>query len=1134
MSAWSVWNELAVAAIVVRWTVLLALTWSGHQALAGRNPRWRVALWRAAMVGVAGVGVLSLAPPVLTVPVVPAAGAVVVPPDVSPATPRLRDPGPGRSVPISRRHDSGVSAAAVPVSAGRPAAQAWRIAPALLGLWAVGVVVLSARLALAGFGLGRIIGRSDEAPSRVVGQCRDVAEAIGAPAVRVACSAELATPCLAGLRRPVLLLPARALADGDLKAVLAHELAHARGHDLAWNLVAHCATIALWFHPLAWRLRAAHAAACDAVCDAVAADFLGDVPTYARTLARLALVALAPPPAPGLAMARSCDLRRRVDALNRKVFRSPLPRRLALPAVLGGVVLLILIGGLAVTDAGPPATAKPSAQAPTAGASDGSSAVPAADGRLEIQAVAAATGKPLDGATVVWELRVNDGRYHKTTSSTGGDGRATLEWPRGATVNGLQVTARRAGFVPYLIRWDDNAHPLRLPAVKVLRFVPGITIGGVVNDEAGKPVAGAKITVNAPPTESEVSYYRLALAETTTDSRGRWRVDDAPADLLGVNVLVQAPRFLRGGGPPSRELGAVTVLKRGFMVKGRVLDTQGKPVAGAKVSGGDNWNSEPTPTRTDARGEFVLENCPPGASVVTVRTEGFAPDLREVHPEDQPALEFRLGPGHTLRGKIVDGQGKPVAGATVAADTWRAHRSLAFRVNTGQDGRFEWRGAPGDVVLYDVFKTGYMSRRRVALTPTDAEQVVTLDPELVITGRVTDAATGRPVPTFRLVRGLVFSNNPRVSWMVQDEAEFTGGRYTIKHVEPYAGYAVRVEATGYKPADSRVFTPGEAAQSFDFVLTRAGAADLLTGVVLRPDGQPAAGAEVALATRDHPLVFEMEQVRFSRSNGMSFAKTGPDGRFMFDAPDGPYLLAAMSDDGYAESRAKSGTLALQAWGKVKGLAFIGRQRAANQTINIGRRGYQPDLHGVNAFYGLNTRTDAQGRFLFDRVIPGASEVARVVVTDFGNGSQQHMGCWQEPVDVAPGQTVLVHIGVRGRPVVGRVVLPAAPGGHVDWRQNRPATIEKARVRNPLQGLFGQDPRQYDRFAASLDKDGWFRVDDVPPGHYELTITIDAPPASDRPGPVKELGRVKVPINVPEGDDDVPVDLGEIEAEVKGR
>jgi beta-lactamase regulating signal transducer with metallopeptidase domain len=1115
MSAQSVVSELAVVSIVVRWTAVLGLAWLAHLALVGRNPRWRVALWRGAVVGVAGVAVLTLAPRVLLVPVIPAATAGLAASDLTPPSLRLNDPGPGPSAPVFRRQHAGPPSAQSASAAGSPAAPAWRVVPALLALWMAGVAVLAARLALAWRGLRRIIARSEDVPAHVVEQCCAVAKALSAPAARVVCSAEIATPCIAGFRHPVLLLPARAPVD-DLRGVFAHELAHAQGHDLAWNLLAHGATIVLWFHPLAWRLRSAHAAACDAVCDAVAADFLGDVSAYSRTLARLALVALGPSPAPGLAMAHSSDIRRRVDALNRNVFHSRLPRKLALPAAIGGLVLLILIGGLAVTGAAPPPSTEQSAQP-----------APAADGRLEIQAVADATGKPLEGTTVVSQLRINGGRFTKTTSTTGPDGRASLEWSKGATVNTLWLTARKPGFVPYTIHLDDRSHPLRLPAVKVLRFVPGITIGGVVRDEAGTPVAGAKITAHAPPTEKESSGYSVPFAETTTDAQGRWRVDDAPVDLIGVNVGVEAPRFLRGGGPPSRDEGAVIVLKRGFTVKGRVLDPQGKPLAGASVSVGGDFSSR-RETKSDASGTFVLENCEPGASLVTVRAERFAPDLREIHPEDHPTLQFRLGAGHTLLAKVVDGQGNPVAGATLAAETWRSHhRSLHFRVTSGNDGRLEWRAAPGDVVLYSLWKPGYMSRRQVSLAPDVAEQTLTLDPALVISGSVTDASTREPVPSFRLVRGLKFSNNPRIIWMVQDSAEFTGGRYTIKHDEPYEGYAIRIEATGYKPADSRVFKPTEGTTSFDFALTRAAPTDFLTGTVLRPDGRPAAGAEVALATPAHPLVFEMQQVRFSRSNGMSFAKTGPDGRFTFDAPDGPFLLAAMSDDGYAELHGKPGNLTLEAWGKVKGQAFIGRNPAANQPVSIGPRDYRPVQNGVNAFYESYTRTDAHGRFVFDRAIPGPSQVARVVVTEFGNGSTQQMGCWQQPVDVQPGETVEVKIGGKGRPVVGQVLLKAAPGVNVDWRRNRPATIERARGFNLLPGA-----RQNDRFAASLDKDGRFRIDDVPPGHYELTVTIDAPPELDRPGPVNEFGRVRVPVDVPEGDSDVPVDLGEIAATVE--
>jgi hypothetical protein len=64
-------------------------------------------------------------------------------------------------------------------------------------------------------------------------------------------------------------------------------------------------------------------------------------------------------------------------------------------------------------------------------------------------------------------------------------------------------------------------------------------------------------------------------------------------------------------------------------------------------------------------------------------------------------------------------------------------------------------------------------------------------------------------------------------------------------------------------------------------------------------------------------------------------------------------------------------------------------------------------------------------------------------------------------------------------------------------------------------------------------DGRFRVDDVLPGRHELTVTLDPSTTQGRPGLVAELGGVKVPVAVPERDDDAPVDLGEIAAEVKG-
>ena len=81
--------------------------------------------------------------------------------------------------------------------------------------------------------------------------------------------------------------------------------------------------------------------------------------------------------------------------------------------------------------------------------------------------------------------------------------------------------------------------------------------------------------------------------------------------------------------------------------------------------------------------------------VLTVQARKHAPDLKHVNvSRSMPPVEFRLEPARTIRGRLVDGEGNPVAGTFVAADTWRGCRSIEFRVNTGNDGRFEWNDAP--------------------------------------------------------------------------------------------------------------------------------------------------------------------------------------------------------------------------------------------------------------------------------------------------------------------------------------------------------------------------------------------------------------------------------------------------------
>ena len=140
----------------------------------------------------------------------------------------------------------------------------------------------------------------------------------------------------------------------------------------------------------------------------------------------------------------------------------------------------------------------------------------------------------------------------------------------------------------------------------------------------------------------------------------------------------------------------------------------------------------------------------------------------------------------------------------------------------------------------------------------------------------------------------------------------------------------------------------------------------------------------------------------------------------------------------------------------------------------------------------------------------------------------HMPCWLEPVEVKPGQTIEVTIGGKGRPVIGRVVLDGVP--------EAAGRLDAERTGDDQHAEHGSAERRdfVRRFGSKIDKDGRFRIEDVTPGHYELDVDVN--PAADPPfcGPGTRIGRVKVPVTVPEipgGRTNEPLDLGTITAKL---
>lgn len=106
-----------------------------------------------------------------------------------------------------------------------------------------------------------VVGEFEEA--RLVAMrigCRRV------PEVRI--KSDLDRPLLAGVMRPTIYLPCD-LEESAREMVLAHELAHLRRRDLAWEWLFVVLDAVFFFHPLAWLVHREHRKAQETACDAM-------------------------------------------------------------------------------------------------------------------------------------------------------------------------------------------------------------------------------------------------------------------------------------------------------------------------------------------------------------------------------------------------------------------------------------------------------------------------------------------------------------------------------------------------------------------------------------------------------------------------------------------------------------------------------------------------------------------------------------------------------------------------------------------------------------------------------------------------------------------------------------------------
>ena len=157
-------------------------------------------------------------------------------------------------------------------------------------------------------------------------------------------------PFACGLFQPTIVLPAECdeWSLDRRRAVLLHELAHVRRHDLVGHTLGRVACAVYWFHPLVWKaakqLRSESERACDDLalaCGARATDYaehLLDIVTSVRRDST---------PSVALAMARRKEFEGRMLAILDPELRHSSPSRRQSAALIGSLALISIVVGAA-------------------------------------------------------------------------------------------------------------------------------------------------------------------------------------------------------------------------------------------------------------------------------------------------------------------------------------------------------------------------------------------------------------------------------------------------------------------------------------------------------------------------------------------------------------------------------------------------------------------------------------------------------------------------------------------------------------------------------------------------------------------------------------------------------------------
>jgi len=349
-TGWAAGMWAAVWQSAILGVLVLALT----KTLKRSSASLRFWLWMLVPLRLLMMPLITVTLPILPVapPVESAAATVVSSATTSDSAPYLEE-SDEEAGPVTSA--AAVEAASVSGNTA-PLASSPRLLACVMGLWFVGAGMWGVRMVRCHWKVHRILRDSCAVTDTATIACiRQAAAMLGLRSLpKVVIAREVGSPFTCGLGRPTVVLPAAFVEKvdrGTLLAVLAHEFAHIRRHDLALGVVLAVCDALYFFHPVVHlarrRLLLERERACD---DFVLVTSHARPSAYARALVTAAGVCPVSgrPTAPLAVVTESfANLRTRLTAIASNLT----PRAGLSPIALLSIILLVLVcvPGVALT-----------------------------------------------------------------------------------------------------------------------------------------------------------------------------------------------------------------------------------------------------------------------------------------------------------------------------------------------------------------------------------------------------------------------------------------------------------------------------------------------------------------------------------------------------------------------------------------------------------------------------------------------------------------------------------------------------------------------------------------------------------------------------------------------------------------